>query len=99
MDNFLEIWQIYLVHHELFKNSKQWNWSLNCEKSCKESKKRLMAAELLVHFDANKDIVITCDASQYGVGAVMSYNGGQFRTSYYFLIKDISTRRKELFID
>ena len=32
-----------------------------------------MAAELLVRFDANKDIVITCDASQYGVGTVMSH--------------------------
>ena len=32
-----------------------------------------MSAELLVHFDANKDIVITCDASQYGVGAVLSH--------------------------
>ena len=32
-----------------------------------------MSAELLVRFDANKDIVITCDASQYGVGTVMSH--------------------------
>ena len=32
-----------------------------------------MSVESLVHFDTNKDIVITCDASQYGVGAVMSH--------------------------
>ena len=59
--------------HELLKESQRWQWSLDCEKSFKESKKRLMSAELLVHFDANKDIVINCDASQYGVGAVMSH--------------------------
>ena len=32
-----------------------------------------LSAELLVHFYANKYIVITCDASQYGVGALMSH--------------------------
>ena len=46
---------------------------LDCEKCFKESKKRLISSELLVHFDANKDIVITCDASQYGLEAVMSH--------------------------
>ena len=59
--------------HELLKKSQRWQWSLYCEKSLKESKKRLMSVESLVHFDTNKDIVITCDASQYGVGAVMSH--------------------------
>ena len=59
--------------HDFLKKSQRWQWSLYCEKSFKESEKRLMSVELLVHFDANKDIVITCDASQYGVGAVMSH--------------------------
>ena len=38
-----------------------------------ESNKRLMSADLLVHFYASKEIIITCDASQYGIGAVMSH--------------------------
>ena len=28
---------------------------------------------MLVHFDPNKKIVLTCDASPYGVGAVLSH--------------------------
>ena len=47
--------------HKLLKKSQRWQWSLYCEKSFKESKKRLIS-ELLVHIDANKVIVITCDA-------------------------------------
>ena len=59
--------------HILLKKNKRWHWSDECEKSFIESKKRLMSAYLLVHFDASKEIIITCDASQYGIGAVMSH--------------------------
>ena len=29
--------------------------------------------DLFVHFDAKREIILTCDTSQYGIGAVMSH--------------------------
>ena len=32
----------------------------------------LESAEVLVHFDTTKEIILACDASPYGVGSVLS---------------------------
>jgi hypothetical protein len=37
------------------------------------TKKNLFSAGLLAHYDSQQPIVITCDASSYGVGAVISH--------------------------
>lgn len=34
----------------------------------------IQSAELLVHYGLEKDIVLSCDASPYGVGAVLSHH-------------------------
>lgn len=33
----------------------------------------MQSAEVLVHYDPEKDIVLSCDASPYGVSAVLSH--------------------------
>ena len=35
--------------------------------------KRWQSPNLLVHFDRDKQVVLACDTSPYGVGAVLSY--------------------------
>eukprot|EP00731_Ephydatia_muelleri_P008944 Em0004g1282a len=37
------------------------------------SKNLLLSAKVLVHFDPNKELILACDASSYGVGAVLSH--------------------------
>ena len=46
---------------------------------------RLQSAELLVHFDLAKELVLATDASDYGVGAVLSHKmeGGTERPIGY----------------
>ena len=38
-----------------------------------KSKKHLQDSSLLVHYDLKKPLLLACDASPYGVGAVISH--------------------------
>ena len=59
--------------HALLKKNARWLWTRECQKSFEDSKIRLLSAYLLVHFDTEKKIILICDASQYGIGAVMAH--------------------------
>ena len=59
--------------HALLKKNARWLWTRECQKSFEDSKSRLLSADLLVHFDTEKKIILTCDASQHGIGAVMAH--------------------------
>lgn len=40
---------------------------------------------VLIHYDPKKELILTCDASQYGVGAVLSHimpNGNEKPVAY-----------------
>lgn len=59
--------------YKLLKKDVKWNWSEAQEKAWKESKKLLLSSNVLVHFDPSKDLILACDASPYGLGAVLSH--------------------------
>lgn len=44
-----------------------------CESAFKRSKEQLQVLPLLVHYDLKKPLRLACDASPYGVGAVISH--------------------------
>lgn len=50
-----------------------WEWSDNCQSAFDSAKKFLKSDKVLVHFDAELPIILACDASPYGVGAVISH--------------------------
>lgn len=60
------------MNHLLSKNVK-WNWSTECQKSFDKVKSLLISDLLLTYFDPSLEIVVAADASDYGVGAVISH--------------------------
>ena len=59
--------------YKLLKHSTKWQWTDAQEKSFIESKQLLLSSQLLVHFDPSRKIRLACDASAYGIGAVLSH--------------------------
>ena len=58
--------------HLLRKDVKR-KWKSEQEAAIEEVKKLLKSSQLLVHFDSELPLILACDASPYGVGAVLSH--------------------------
>ena len=59
--------------HILLKKEEKWSWGSRQQKAFEESKELLQSCSVLVHYDGNKPLILACDASPYGVGAVLSH--------------------------
>lgn len=57
----------------LLKKNVRFVWSSDCDKAFDDCKKFLLRPCLLEYFDPVKPIVVTTDASSYGLGGVMSH--------------------------
>ena len=71
--------------YQLLHKDCSWSWQQDQETAFQQVKGLLHSATLLVHFDSDKVVVLTCDASPYGVGAVLSHrmdDGGEKPIGY-----------------
>ena len=59
--------------HKLLKQSVPWKWKTEQQEAFVKAKKLLSSSQLLVHFDPKLEIRLACDASAYGIGAVLSH--------------------------
>ena len=59
--------------HELLKKGKNWVWTNACQKAFDKVKKMLVSDQVLTYYDPELPICLACDASSYGVGAVLSH--------------------------
>ena len=59
--------------YSLLQKNKQWTWGVEQEKAFLEAKAQLTSPRILAHYDPEKELVLSCDASPYGVGAVLSH--------------------------
>ena len=64
-----------LLHplNELLQKDKSWVWTEACKQAFQKCKLELTANSVLVHYDPTKPLRLACDASPYGVGAVISH--------------------------
>ncbi|XP_043224264.1 uncharacterized protein K02A2.6-like [Amphibalanus amphitrite] len=59
--------------NQLLQKEARWNWTPACEKVFQQLKSALSEDDVLVHYDEEKPIKLSCDASSYGLGAVISH--------------------------
>ena len=59
--------------HALLHKKSKWNWGRDQQMAFSLAKEMLQSDSLLVHYDSSKKLVLECDASPYGVGAVLSH--------------------------
>ncbi|KAG1959630.1 hypothetical protein F2P79_005884 [Pimephales promelas] len=59
--------------HKLLRKDEKWNWEGEQEAAFAQSKEMINSVQVLVHYDPQKDVILSCDASPYGLGAVLSH--------------------------
>ena len=59
--------------YKLLQKKSTWTWGPEQQKAFQEAKAQLTSSCLLVHFDPDRELILACDASPYGVGAVLSH--------------------------
>ena len=57
----------------LLQKKQEWIWNSDQEEAFRKVKELLKSPRILVHFDSTLPIILSCDASPYGVGAVLSH--------------------------
>ena len=60
------------LYRKLQKNAK-WIWGSEEQKAFQTAKESLTSDSVLVHFDPKRTVILACDASSYGIGAVLSH--------------------------
>ena len=57
--------------YTLLHSSTNWHWTSQEEEAFQSSKKLLTSDRVLVHFKPKLELRLSCDASNYGLGAVL----------------------------
>jgi hypothetical protein len=59
--------------YRLLQKKVKWQWGDKQKEAFRDAKKLLTSSKVLVHFDPKLPMVLECDASEKGVGAVLSH--------------------------
>ena len=57
---------------DLLRKGVPFEWSERCQRAFEGLKSALVSAPVLAHADESKPFVISCDASDFGIGAELS---------------------------
>ncbi|XP_064402603.1 uncharacterized protein K02A2.6-like [Halichondria panicea] len=59
--------------HKLLRKATAWIWGPDQQKAFDQAKQTLTSDRVLAHYDPSLPLILACDASPYGVGAVLSH--------------------------
>ena len=79
----------YVPTVQFGKRKENWNWRQEYEKAFTSAKQLLSPDTLIVHYDPSRALVLTYDASAYGVEAVLEQEIEQF-LGHFFAARTLS---------
>lgn len=59
--------------YQLLEKDRKWQWTSTCEEAFQTCKRLLTSNQVLTHYNPNLPVRLACDASQFGIGAVLSH--------------------------
>lgn len=59
--------------YDLLRKDTKFEWTKERDQAFERSKRLLVNSTFLVHYDPTKPLILSCDASPYGVGAILSH--------------------------
>ena len=59
--------------YKLLEEMTHWRWGKEQQVAFEQAKEQLTSSCVLVHFDPEKKVVLSCDTSPYGIGAILSH--------------------------
>ena len=81
--------------NNLLQKGVKWTWTEAQQTTFDEAKQLLQSSVVLAHYDPSKELVLACDASPYGVGAVLSqYQDDKTEKPIAFASRSLSKAEK-----
>lgn len=79
---------------KLLRKDTKWEWNQECQRAFELSKKELSSDKLLVHYDPKLPIIVTCDASNDGIGGVLSHRVNGQERPVFFVSRTLTAAEK-----
>lgn len=95
LPNFSTELHVLMYVYDLLRKGRKFESNEECEDTFRKAKELLSDDRVLTLYDPDKPIVISCDASPYGVGAVLSHEIGNVEKPILFASSTLSQSERK----